>query len=46
MQEMETLSPLYELAPGESITYTEEWHALALKSPAVTCEKDAVEVFG
>ena len=46
MQEMETLSPFYELAPGETITYTEEWHALALGSPAITCEKDAVEVFG
>ena len=46
MQEMETLSPLYELAPGESITYAEEWHALALNSPEISCEKDAVEVFG
>lgn len=45
-QEMETLSPLYELDPGESITFTEEWHALVLNSPAVRCEKDAIEVFG
>ena len=45
-QEMETLSPLYDLEPDETITYAEEWHALALKSPAVSCEKDAVEVFG
>ena len=46
MQEMETLSPFCELTPGGSISYTEEWYALALKSPAITCEKDAVEVFG
>lgn len=46
MQEMETLSPLYELAPGETITHTEEWHALKLNSPAITCEKEAIEIFG
>ncbi len=27
MQEIETLSPLYNLAPGESITHIEEWEA-------------------
>ena len=46
MQEMETLSPLHELEPGESITFTEEWHALALNSPAITSEEDAIKVFG
>lgn len=46
MQEMETLSPFCELEPGESVSYTEEWHALALNSPAVTSEKDAEKVFG
>ena len=45
-QEMETLSPLYDLEPGETITFTEEWHALDLQSPVITSEKDAIEVFG
>ncbi len=27
MQEIETLSPLYNLAPGESVTHIEEWEA-------------------
>ena len=45
-QEMETLSPLCDLEPGETISYAEEWHALKLKSPSVTCERDAVEIFG
>ncbi len=44
MLEAETLSPLYQLAPGEEIVHVEEWFC-ADGAPELKTEKDAVKLF-
>ena len=39
--ELETLSPLRTLAPGETVEHTEEWHLFA-DTPAATLDDDAL----
>ena len=43
MMEIETLSPLYLLAPEEEIVHIEEWDAF--KAGDVNTEKDAAKYF-
>ena len=44
MLEAETLSPLYQLGPGEEIVHVEEWCA-ADGAPEIRNEKDAAKFF-
>ena len=44
MLEAETLSPLYQLGPGEEILHVEEWCA-ADGAPEIKTEKDAAKFF-
>ena len=43
MLEMETLSPLRTLAPGESVGHTETWHLLASVPEPHSLKEDALE---